>query len=496
MDEQEQEPKEDRSPLILAIGMGLCLSWWRLCHENCFSGIHHAEVLGQLHDAALLLQSANCIANFLGIFAACLAVGLLARAKALPRPWIAALLIAAQLGITLATDVLGPSPTLALVVFLQFSCSALCFSVIFIALSCYRNMELSRVVRLFLVSLVAYGLIGIAARMPDFLFPGLISFAHPARVAFHLAVAAGAAFCCLSALLGVFGNTPSSLDRKSWRDPLPAGTKMPWPAAAFLASYALVFGASHALASGIATVADQMSLFAYLGLFIAGLTFYLLFRREERTRKIWPSVRQVIFPLAMLSFILLPFSKAWMALASIALAECASNAYFAFLFLAAFIAARKLKASPTTIIVRMGYVSAPALIVGVTLGSLLDARISHDAQLSCMIVAAAFILLVAGTFWVGDDRRVSLLWGLEKRLTPRRFEDTLMVARCDKVAEKFGLTKRERELLPLIAAGQTNAMIAEAAFISPNTVRTHITRIHRKTGTHSRHELVRLIESL
>ena len=48
------------------------------------------------------------------------------------------------------------------------------------------------------------------------------------------------------------------------------------------------------------------------------------------------------------------------------------------------------------------------------------------------------------------------------------------------------LTDREREILELVAAGKTNAEIAETIWIAPGTVRKHLENIYEKLGVHSR----------
>jgi DNA-binding NarL/FixJ family response regulator len=62
----------------------------------------------------------------------------------------------------------------------------------------------------------------------------------------------------------------------------------------------------------------------------------------------------------------------------------------------------------------------------------------------------------------------------------REHEDALL-----KLGE---LTRREREVLALIARGTRTAAIAEALFISPETARTHIQNVLTKLGVHSRLE--------
>ena len=51
---------------------------------------------------------------------------------------------------------------------------------------------------------------------------------------------------------------------------------------------------------------------------------------------------------------------------------------------------------------------------------------------------------------------------------------------------KHSLTPREREVLLLIAKGNTNAQVAERLFISPYTVRVHTQNIYRKLGVPNR----------
>ena len=58
-------------------------------------------------------------------------------------------------------------------------------------------------------------------------------------------------------------------------------------------------------------------------------------------------------------------------------------------------------------------------------------------------------------------------------------------------SEISGLSERERELLDLIASGYNNAEIAKKLFISPKTVRNHITSIFSKLQVADRAEAIR-----
>jgi DNA-binding CsgD family transcriptional regulator len=54
--------------------------------------------------------------------------------------------------------------------------------------------------------------------------------------------------------------------------------------------------------------------------------------------------------------------------------------------------------------------------------------------------------------------------------------------------EPAGLTRRELEVLRLVAAGRSNQQIADALFISRKTASVHVSNILRKLGVHTRVE--------
>jgi DNA-binding CsgD family transcriptional regulator len=56
--------------------------------------------------------------------------------------------------------------------------------------------------------------------------------------------------------------------------------------------------------------------------------------------------------------------------------------------------------------------------------------------------------------------------------------------------EPHGLSPREREIVLLLGAGQTNRAIGEALFISERTVDTHVARIFRKLAVRTRSEAI------
>lgn len=67
--------------------------------------------------------------------------------------------------------------------------------------------------------------------------------------------------------------------------------------------------------------------------------------------------------------------------------------------------------------------------------------------------------------------------------------------RCDAVAEKYGLSKRQTEVLHLLAKGRNAEYIQKQLVISPHTAKAHIYNIYQKTGSHSRQDLMDLVEN-
>ena len=76
-----------------------------------------------------------------------------------------------------------------------------------------------------------------------------------------------------------------------------------------------------------------------------------------------------------------------------------------------------------------------------------------------------------------------------RKATSSRCEDA-----CRAIIERYKLSKRESEILPLALRGRTGERIASELFIAKSTVDTHLRRIYGKCGVHSRQELIDLSE--
>lgn len=66
--------------------------------------------------------------------------------------------------------------------------------------------------------------------------------------------------------------------------------------------------------------------------------------------------------------------------------------------------------------------------------------------------------------------------------------------RCARIAERFKLTKREAEVLGMLARGRNRAYIEETLVVSRNTVNSHVKHIYAKLDVHSHQELLDIVE--
>lgn len=62
--------------------------------------------------------------------------------------------------------------------------------------------------------------------------------------------------------------------------------------------------------------------------------------------------------------------------------------------------------------------------------------------------------------------------------------------------QQLGITARELEILKLIAGGMSNREIAEALFVSENTVKTHSSRVFDKLSARRRTQAVQIAKEM
>ena len=133
--------------------------------------------------------------------------------------------------------------------------------------------------------------------------------------------------------------------------------------------------------------------------------------------------------------------------------------------------------------------SAVGLLLGFLLARCCFPSVVTSNELVHVVGLVAVLTLsfcYLSVFTEGDVEELS-------RLFPSRRKDRFR-QQCHTLAERYGLSKRELEIMMLLARGRNAGYIQDTLFISYNTVTTHRKHIYQKMGIHSQQELLDLIE--
>lgn len=118
--------------------------------------------------------------------------------------------------------------------------------------------------------------------------------------------------------------------------------------------------------------------------------------------------------------------------------------------------------------------------------------LEHSAELYAGIVAVVFVVLgiVMGRKLTTPKKVV-----IEK-LVPVAVNQSLPFAVNEQVLEKLNISKREHEILLLIAQGLSNQEIADKTFVSINTVKTHVSNLLLKLDAKRRAQAIQKAREL
>lgn len=111
---------------------------------------------------------------------------------------------------------------------------------------------------------------------------------------------------------------------------------------------------------------------------------------------------------------------------------------------------------------------------------------SYGQVISLILFVSYFVSMAMRPQRIAKTIRDESTYALDEK----RFEN-----RCTRIAHEYGLSPRERDVLPLIGRGYSQAYIASELVISQNTVHTHVRNIYGKLGVSSKEELISFILS-
>lgn len=126
--------------------------------------------------------------------------------------------------------------------------------------------------------------------------------------------------------------------------------------------------------------------------------------------------------------------------------------------------------------------------------SLLGAPYFADPSVLVVAISVLIVGFVVLSMVLVSDRDFKTTWGIANRadepgaLTVLDEEERAQRA-CARVAQRFGLTRREEEVLVLMMRGYTLARIGEELYVAESTMKTHSRHIYRKVGVGNRNEL-------
>lgn len=88
------------------------------------------------------------------------------------------------------------------------------------------------------------------------------------------------------------------------------------------------------------------------------------------------------------------------------------------------------------------------------------------------------------------------IWAGQKLARPKVIKLGPHVEVDTKELERLGISKREYEVLELIAEGLSNQEIADRLFVSPSTVKTHASNLFSKLDARRRTQAVQIAKEL
>lgn len=112
-------------------------------------------------------------------------------------------------------------------------------------------------------------------------------------------------------------------------------------------------------------------------------------------------------------------------------------------------------------------------------------EVSFTSHLMVFSLAMAFMLLVASFAFLNS--------GLFQDKRNSEGEDNTHARVCSELADEYGLSEREAEILDLISLGHSQKKIASMLYLSPNTVQSYAKSVYKKMGVHKRQEIIDLV---
>ncbi len=456
----------------MALVAGMFWIWWDSFHE---AGRFFMQMPLPFDSIFLRYSTVSCFSKQVGVVIGCIAICALLRYRkeVFSVQRLPACLFAIEIALHVLYYLLIGSRQFfpACFVYVVISLFAI-LSIILIALQ-MRHFENREIVFVVIGAIACFGVCN------NFLFPYFLLSAPLPLIAFVYLLALVAAFA--------LSRTFSAQSFKLGESNRESSVRTPLPLVAHLCIYGLAFGILHVIGGAIARGPHSINVAVFFACIVTIACIAFLFLRKKSNHEIWSKIRSTVFPLSVIGYLLIPLVSN--SDAALALTEAGNLLYNAIFFIGCFVLMRKTYVDPRAII-------AKGLLyknIGFSIG-ILWARYAYERNLlegfypTLLPVIIVFLLTVA-TFWVGSDEQIRKIWGLRKNLSPKQYNDLMIQLKTDKVAEEYGLTARESEVLLYLTQGMRAPEIADNLSVSVDTVRSHIKHLYTKLDIHSLKEL-------
>lgn len=124
--------------------------------------------------------------------------------------------------------------------------------------------------------------------------------------------------------------------------------------------------------------------------------------------------------------------------------------------------------------------------LGVMVGCVALQLLTAEGEVAAFFCVLAFAMLMAALL-LTNSANLRTGWGFVRPGGPDAASDSLRA--CEVIAQEFGLTQREQEIMHSLICGKSRKEIAEGLYITSNTIKTHLHNLYGKLDIHSEADL-------
>ena len=255
------------------------------------------------------------------------------------------------------------------------------------------------------------------------------------------------------------------------------------------------------------SVANLVNSLSTIGIVISGVVLIIIWALSRRAIAL-TTVYQVFFPVFVTGFVLMPFLGMSFRHAFVALTWVAFSVLMSLLMIICASTARQHNVSALGLYGISSCFSYLFAALGAFVGFRTNGVEAFGVAQVFIIALFSIYLLALALFASRAHREKEALEPASTRKPRTNSEDSITESTdlaviksdptdeaCQLLAQRYGLSKREHDVLRLYVRGRDTPYIVEHLYITENTVRTHIRGIYRKTGVHSKQELLDTLES-